>query len=35
MTLNDPYTPGFKVTPLFELNISETVQDTDIVSIEY
>jgi len=34
MTLNDPY-PGFKVTPFLTLNISETVQYTDIVSMEY
>jgi len=27
MTSNDPY-PGFKVTPFFDTNISETVQDT-------
>jgi len=34
ITLNDPY-PGFKVTPFFTLNVSETVRYTDIVSVEY
>jgi len=36
MILNDSY-PGFKVTLFFQLtlNISEMVQDTDIVSMEY
>jgi len=34
VTLNDPY-PGFQVTPFLTLNISETVRDTDRVSMEY
>jgi len=36
MTLNDPYPyPSFKVTHSLTLNISETVQDTNIVSTKY
>jgi len=32
MTLNDPY---IRLLTLLTLNISETVRDTDIVSMEY
>jgi len=27
--------PEFKVTPLFDIDISETVQDIDIVTMKY
>jgi len=32
MTLNDLYNPVFKVTPCYELNISQKAKDTAIVA---